>query len=458
MLDAVAQRSFDEILARVEDEIGSTTFGFWFRGCVFSGLDRGTLRIGVRTLLICEWIQRNYLKTLSRLAEEVFGIPVTISIEVDERLARQHRDEIARVDAEFAATPERKAKSRNETLRGDLFDFVVTSENEFAYRIVAQAAQGGNPGHNPLVIVGAAGCGKTHLMGAFRRPAKAGPSQPRALFTSAGELTAHFTMAVKTKKVAAFRAYYDDYGVVVIDDVHELSGKKATQAELVALIKGWQESGPRVVVASRHHPRAVSDLAPALRSLLLGGMVVQMNPYSKRSLARITGNAVGPDRKAVASEVVAAMAEGCHGSVAELQARLVRVCGYASLRDEKPDLDFVRRHFGELAAPREGADGRELVLDRVCSYFDLRREDLLSKRKTRSLLLPRGLVACVLRDRLKLTLKEIGAILGGRSHTSIHLLIRRYGPQIAEQAEYLRLREELETLADGAPGSESPLA
>lgn len=452
MLDTVVRESFQDILDGIEAEIGAGAYGLWFRGCVFGGLRRGVLRVGVRTELVREWIERNYLDVLDAQVRQVIGAPLKLEIAIDPELQRRHRDEVARADAAPAPTAnEGDGRPRFST-------FVPTAENRFAYGLVADSLQpdAANPPASPLVIVGDEGSGKTHLLSAFRRPKNAAKDAARPLFTDALEFTGQFTMAVKTRDVESFRAFYERFDIIVFDQLERLAGKKATQAEFIALLKRWAADGRRVVIASRQHPRQMNDLAPGLCSLLLGGMVAQIRPYSRRSLEEIVGHAVGVDRRPVDPEVVRALARDCRSDVRELQARLIRVCGYASLQGQVPTAEFVQKHFAELVSPARDERGGDRVLDEIVRHFDVDRSDLLSKSKRQSLRLPRAVAACVLRERMGLTLKEVGRLLGGRSHTSICLLVSRYSERIAASEDLRQLADRLADLGGAsAPRSAS---
>lgn len=416
VVDAVAEKSFRDILAVLREEIGEDRHDMWFGSVRLLGLRRGTMTVGVPNLFYRDWIASHYRTAMVHAAESVLGITPRMDLRVDPELYNAQRQKIDRAVLDGLETPQPDRADLN------IDRFRVVSENTLAAGAVRHLLEGRPTRFQPMVVVGAPGTGKTHLLHAF-------DAMGGVLQTSALDITSRFTTSLKLRRVAEFRAAFDQYDVVCIDEFHRLRNKHATQVEVHQLLTRLMAADVQVVIASRHHPREIHDLAPNLVSILLSGMFVAIEPYGVSSLVEIASTSKGPR---VGPGVMEALAHGCSGSVTTLRSRVLRVIAYAGLLGEPVTVDFVERHFDELVGPGSREREYDAVIDSVCSECGVSREGLMSKRKTKSLTTPRGVVAVVLRDRFRLTFKEIGRVLGGRSHTSTHAMYAKYRDVIAD--------------------------
>ena len=103
--------------------------------------------------------------------------------------------------------------------------------------------------YNPLVIVGASGVGKTHLLHALGNALAAAGKSPVACL-SAHEFTSELIEAIDRDAVAAWRARYRAAAAFLLDDVHLLADKDRTQDELFVLFNFLIESGRQMIFTS----------------------------------------------------------------------------------------------------------------------------------------------------------------------------------------------------------------
>ncbi len=446
MIDTVASRTFREILDGLRQEIGADRHDMWFKDVSLLGFKRGRVRMGVPNEFFREWIALHYVESLARQSQDILGTPVTFDIVIDANLAEAHRRRV-----EASRLEEALAESEAAPTRPSFASFLVRPENEFAFqtmkRLVTDRRQAGgervlSESFNPLVLVGPSGAGKSHLLAAAAAELSA---TGRVVSLTAEELTRQFTASLRAKRGLGFRARLESADVLVVDEIHRLKGKSATQRELLCLIRALQDRGSQVLLAARHHPREIHDLSATLQSILLSGMLVKMDLPSVSSVLEFFRARHPKTRRVASSRLVRRLARGCRGHVGELERRLRRVRALSALLGAEPTVDFAERHAREIEGEEcEGSDVEEGVVDAIVARFGVTKKDVLSKRKLRSLGLPRGMIVWVLRERRGLTYKQIGRILGGRSHTSVHVMLKKHRDLIENDPE---LREIVETVA-----------
>ena len=159
-----------------------------------------------------------------------------------------------------------------------LTDFVVGTCNRVAHAAAMSVVEEPGAGANPLVIHGPVGTGKTHLLEGDLRGTQAAVGRPRPCFVTAEEFTTRFVPASQHGKMGAFRRQFRDCGSLLLDDLHFLATRKATQAEFLHTFDALVADGRQVVVTTDCHPRLADELMPELVDRLLGGAIWGLMP------------------------------------------------------------------------------------------------------------------------------------------------------------------------------------
>jgi chromosomal replication initiator protein len=146
-------------------------------------------------------------------------------------------------------------------------------------RMALQAARSvvAEPGvrYNPLVIVGATGVGKTHLLHALGNALAANRNGPIACL-SAHEFTSDLIEAIDRDAVGAWRARYRTAVAFLLDDVHLVGDKDRTQDELFVLFNWLMEAGRQMIFTSAVPLTDMVGVEARLRTRLEGGLVVDL--------------------------------------------------------------------------------------------------------------------------------------------------------------------------------------
>src|SRR5512145_556730 len=124
---------------------------------------------------------------------------------------------------------------------------------------------------NPLYLVSDPGLGKTHLARALVVEASR-RGRDRCIYESAEAFTGHFLAAIRGRGMDRFkRRYRQECGLLVLEDVHFLRAKTATQLELFHTLSHLIDAGVRL-------PRDIDDLDARLRSRMGAGLVAEIEP------------------------------------------------------------------------------------------------------------------------------------------------------------------------------------
>ncbi len=228
-----------------------------------------------------------------------------------------------------------------------------------ANRMVLEAARAvvASPGtrYNPLVIIGAGGIGKTHLLHAIGN-ALAGRGGPVACL-SAPEFTSELIDAINRDAVPAWRARYRRSSAFLLDDVHLAAETDRTQDELFVLFNQFAESGRQMVFTSAAPLASLEGLEPRLRTRLEGGLVVELQApdadVRERVIARDLAARLGAPDQALATYLASRPAE----SLRAAQGLVHRVLATAEERHIPPTAALAREVLEGLA-PADAAPPR----------------------------------------------------------------------------------------------------
>jgi chromosomal replication initiator protein len=440
MTELLVERTWDRVREELLGEVGEKTFAVWFSHARVVSLRRGVLLVGVPNDFIRSWIAERYGPLLARLASDALGSPVRVEVAVDPQLLDRMKTEAAEEEA---------AETGDLAEVKSLEAFFVTPGSELATSALRHVAARKKPDLNPLVVFGPEGCGKTHLAGGLLIACR----KLRAYQVTGAEFARRFSWHLKTRKLDQLRDKILGSDVFILDDLQDLCGKEATQRELSGLLQGVIGKGGQVVAFSREHPQDSADLAPGLQSILMSGMLAGIEPPSGEERIAILERVLQFAKRRIPRSVIELIAKRIGGSVKRLDREIRKIYAFAALTGEPVTEEWLDRHGPELAGPSDPALKRfESIVGAVTEHFQVDRDALLSKRKTKSLSRPRGLVVVMLRDLGGMTFKSIGRLLGERSHTSVYLMHQKFAPVIASDRDLSRFMRDVGRRLSAAPG------
>ena len=431
-VDTVVKETWVRIRERLRGEIGERFFEMWFERSRVLSLKRGVLAVGVPNLFIREWVEEHYGAVLNQISSDEIGAPVKIAVKVDPSLFREMREETEKIEEVVDTSGSVEGK--------DIDAFIETVGSSMAVKAIRHVTQGGRPAMNPLVICGPEGCGKSHLASAA---ARLFPERTTLYRATGEEFARRFAWNLKTRKIDGFRAQVGGADALILDDVEDLSGKTVTQREIASLIQDLGARGSQVITFIDRHPRELPDFEEVLRSVLLSGMLVEIDPPDEADTVTIVESLLTTARRRIPTAVVRAVARRCGGSVKRVDRLVRKVYAFAGLTGEPVNDEFLERHLEEIAGPSDPDERRmETILGLIEEHFDVDRADLFSKRKTKALSAPRGVIVWLLREHAGQTFKEIGRRLGDRSHTSVYLMYKKWAELIPAEPELSSLVKE----------------
>ena len=442
LADAIAQR------------VGQQRFHVWFNNSTRLDLKHDGLEIAVPNDFISEWIGSHFTRPIQEAAHEVLGCALAVRFSVvpqlfetrsdgdalDAVLATASKTPGAPISAAVQILPPAGAKnisrgnltgdglspfSMRPRLRHDLDTFVVGSGNQLAYNTALYVAEFPGAQYNPLFIHGSCGLGKTHLLqGLCKKFIEHHPTK-RWMYLTGEEFTNEFLAALRSNKLDTFRRKMRDLDLLVIDDVHFLSGKRATQEEFLHTFNAIEAMGRQVVMASDNHPKMIEEFGESLINRFVSGMVVRIDPPNYSTRCEILRCLSDRNGSCLSDEVINWIARRVTQNVRELEGAVTRIAAHVKLAARTADVAMAQDALGDLDRQLVAPVKPESILQAVCNYFGIESKDLMSGRRQRTISLARSVAMYLVRKTAKLSFPEIGSRMGKRNHSTVISACRR---------------------------------
>lgn len=446
-------RRLHEALIR---RVGPSRHGLWL-------VDNATLVATERRLCVhassrfaAEWIERHFHGHLRAAADEVLGTDAVIDISIAAVRAATPTA-AATADASTAdalplrltdltAQPVHNRSSNSQPMaqpharaqrsawkRFD--DFLVCGGNRMAFDSAVRMAERAAGAPQMLFLHGTCGVGKTHLCEALCQRFTECTPGARIRCITGEQFTNEFIAAIRDGSIDSIRRRQRKHDLLVIDDVHFLGNKNATQSECLHTLDAIAAGGGRVVLASDAHPRAIARCSPALISRFLAGLVVQVEPLDRAgriALAKRRLMARGVDLGPAALET---LVDRSGTSIRELEGAVLTVCAHQSslgLPSESGHV-LVARALGHAEPLRAGRPVRlSEIVGAVCAETGLETSELLGAGRHRRVATARGLAALLARELTTCSYSEIASALGRSSHSAVHAAATKFRASMAQ--------------------------
>jgi chromosomal replication initiator protein len=301
-------------------------------------------------------------------------------------------------------------------------NFVEGRSNQLGRAAAWQAAQRpGDRAHNPLLLYGGTGLGKTHLMFAAGNAMRAANPQMRILYLRSEQFLAALMKALQDKAngMAAFKRQFQQVDALLIDDIQFFAGKDRTQEEFFHTFNALIDGRQQIILTCDRFPREVEGLEPRLKSRLGWGLSVAIDPPDFETRAQIVLSKAAERGAAIPEEVAYLLAKKMRSNVRELEGALNTLAARANFTGRTITTDFAQETLRDLLRAQQQAIGIPNIQKTVADYYGLQIKDLLSKRRTRSLARPRQVAMALAKELTEHSLPEIGDAFAGRDHTTV---------------------------------------
>ncbi len=383
-------------------------------------------------------IQRNNLKqryftNLYNLVKLCFGRNYEVKIYTAEEIA-QLRDSLARTTLNRRYTFE---------------NFIVGPSNNLAYSAALAVAEQPSEAYNPLFIYGNVGLGKTHLMNAIGNYiVSTNPSKNVYLTTSESFTNELIDAIVRKKDTSELRNRMRSVDVLMVDDIQFLARTKQTQEEFFHTFNDLHNNGKQIIISSDRPPKDIPTIEERLRSRFEWGLIVDIGKPEYETRVAILNKKATEEGLNIPYEVIDCIASRVESNIRELEGILNRLKAQSRLQGVPIDLALAQEVLSQLyKSQEENGITPDRILHVISDQYGVTVEDLLSKKRSRDIAMPRQVAMYLMRSLTQLSTTAIGQALGGRDHTTVMHGCEKVEADMKENVSLRRRVEEMKELA-----------
>jgi len=299
-------------------------------------------------------------------------------------------------------------------------NFVEGRSNQLGLAAAFQAAQKpGDRAHNPLLLYGGTGLGKTHLMFAAGNAMREANPHAKVLYLRSEQFFSAMIRALQEKTMDQFKRQFQQVDALLIDDIQFFAGKDRTQEEFFHTFNALFDGKQQIILTCDRYPREVEGLEARLKSRLAWGLSVAIEPPDFETRAAIVLAKARERGTEIPDDVAFLIAKKMRSNVRDLEGALNTLTARANFTGRAITTDFAQETLRDLLRAQQQAISIPNIQKTVADYYGLQIKDLLSKRRTRSLARPRQVAMALTKELTEHSLPEIGDAFAGRDHTTV---------------------------------------
>ena len=318
--------------------------------------------------------------------------------------------------------------------------FVVGNSNRLAYAVATGIAE--NPGkiYNPFFVYSGVGLGKTHLVQAIGHKIIEKHPTYKVLYKTGEQFLNEVVDALRKSKIPAdskrnaLKKNYRNVDVLIIDDIHSIAGKEATQEEFFHTFNALYMSQKQIILTSDRPPKEIKTLEERLSSRFSSGMIADIQKPDTETKLAILRERNEELRLNIRDDVLAYIAEAVESNIRELEGKLLQTATKAMSQGVDLNQSFAKQVIGDINKSKQKLITPDLIIQEVCSYYNISSKELKGQRRMKPIVMPRQICMYLFREILKMSLVSIGELLGRKDHTTVIHAIQKIEDLLKDKA------------------------
>lgn len=440
-----AELVWDNCLKVIKDNISWQAFKTWFEPIKAIKLENEVLTIEVPSQFFYEWLEEHYIELIAKTIRREIGK----SAQLEYRILMEGRnktnpasvrvfgansqsfstaiDNTVQTQQDFSiknpfVIPGLKRSQIDPQLNPNyIFDKFVEGEcNSLARNAgMAVAQKPGGTSFNPLVIYGASGLGKTHLIHAIGNETRKLHPNRTVLYVSAEKFIQQFMEHAKNSEINDFINFYQLIDVLIIDDIHYFAPAIKSQDAFFSIFNHLHQNGKQIILTSDKPPKDLNGMQERLLSRFRWGLSADLQMPDFDTRMNILEQKMRNDGLDLPAEVVKYLAYNVQNNVREMEGALISLLAHSSLVRKEIDLELAKKVLRNIVKTSSKEVTIDAIQKMVCEYYSITYDKLQAKTRKREIVQARQISMYLAKQYTKNSLKTIGDHFGGRDHTTV---------------------------------------
>lgn len=413
---------WDQLKTELKTRIGEHRYGVWISQMAPAFDMNDNLTLNCPNPFFLKQVRDQFSELIESTYAQIMNGPRKVAFAVQEEATGSRSMNTGPVQM---AIPEILVRSHSgRYLRKDFtFDqFVVGGNNDFAYSASLALASRKKQRPDALLLLSKTGMGKSHLSQAVgHHILKENPAE-KVYYVTAEDFSSEMVQAIRSDAMDAFkRKYRNGCDVLLLEDVHHLSGKLRTQEELAQTLDFLIESNKKIIFSSCYLPVEIPKMEEKLRSRLSSGVISNIEPPNFKTRVRILRKKSILNGHEIPEEVARYLASTLTDDVRQLESGLIGVAAKSSLLGMPVTMELAEGVVQTISR-REKAVTMEAIKKLVCKEYGVLANDLISRSRQKSIVQPRQMAMYLCRKYTDSPLQAIGKSFNRYHATALHAI------------------------------------
>lgn len=426
-----------DFLKKQESTLGNESIDKWLRPLKIAHFDSGNLYLEARDSFQILWFEEH---VRSRLKSELLNSnfrPIKVHLTLVDATAPLQKSRAKSAPIPLLTFTVDKLNPLmtfehflSSTVSVHLFRFFceLTGYNPLTKQLETPTTPLGT--FNPIYLWGPTGAGKTHLLMALAHAFK--ERGLNALYVRAETFTEHVVSAIRASEMQGFRKHYRQVDILLIDDIHQLARKYATQEEFFHTFNTLHTSGRQIILSSKCTPSLLEEIEPRLVSRFEWGINLHFDKLQTEDLKEVLKRRAEALNFPLSEEVSHFLLDSFSNSNSlykALETLVLRCHLEGDVRQKKNSLSIdvmtAKQMLAEVVIQEQKIKlSAEKIYTAVCSVYGIRPEDLLGKSQSQECSIPRQIAMYLCRKELLLPFQGIGRIFN-RDHSTVMTSVKQ---------------------------------
>lgn len=436
---ATGQEKWTNVLEMIRPRVTPDTYATWFEHIIFLGIEDGKVLLQVPNNFFYEYLAEHFGKMLLAEVNKEFGVN-DIDIKVSEEDSKIS-------NGRPGANGETTAKSIFTTHLSQEYtfdNFVKGDANKLARSIALTiATKPIQTAFNPFFLYGPSGVGKSHLVNAIGLKILENHPDKRVLYVSAHDFLIQYTDSVPKNKFNDFMYFYQSIDCLIVDDIHEISGKQKTQEVLFNIFNHLQRNGRQIIFTSDKAPSNLQGFEERVSSRFVMGATAELQRPDEQLRRNILKAKIRKNQLNIPKDVVDYIATNVTDNVRDLEGVINSLLVQSIVNDSEITLPMTESIVSRLVKLRTKHITPELVVNTTCKYYKVTHKELNSSSRKANIVRARQAAMFLMQKHTNLSSTQIGIHIGRRDHTTVLHACRQVDIKIKTQPGY---KEEIQAI------------
>ena len=406
-------QKWQEVLEAIRPRISQDTFSTWFEHITFLGVKDNKVKLEVPNNFFYEYLVEHFGQMLLVEANKVFDVAdVSIQLKEDSKQA----------DSPTENKPaEAKPVFNTHLNHAYTFDnFIKGEANKLARSIaITIATKPMQTAFNPLFIYGDSGVGKSHLVNAIGLKMVEDNPDKRVLYVSAHDFLIQYTDSVPKNKFNDFMYFYQSIDCLIVDDIHDISGKLKTQEALFYIFHHLQRNGRQIIFTSDKAPSMLQGFEERVSSRFVMGATAELQRPDEQLRRNILKAKIRKNQLNIPKNVIDYIATNVTDNVRDLEGVINSLLLQSIVSDSEITLEMTEQIVSRLVRLKAKTITPELVVNTVCKHYKITHKEINSASRKANIVRARQTAMYLIQKHTNLSTTQIGINIGRRDHTTV---------------------------------------